>query len=337
MPAPPEIGVDDGAAAMNPMVMLAVGLAVGLIVGFIWGRFGKKALAALSADSMKMMPMKKMPMPDEPGEGRAVRDEDNEEIDADKARSVIAGFLDNTMTPGIDDNPDAEFNPVWDYKIRKQKEKERLEFRQKMAEDAGISIDEWDEDNDVNFAGARNALATLISAGARVTGVHSAQDAKALAAKEARRKMKSIETFLSKQMDVEVAQVRKEKGKRMEANRVLDVYEKAMSTKKDRADGERGEVAISSAKSSRIQLKELLRRNPTIGGPLKKDPAVKRRKKDVPTAAADGGGGGLGDLAKLQEGMDADDLEKLLNDDDDQSEGSDEGSEFDEEAADLEA
>ena len=302
---------------MDPIMMLIIGLVAGLLIGFIVGRFGKKAMSLL-AEAMKMMKQSKAAMPDEPGEGKAIReDEEDEEIDPDKARTIIDGFLDNVVTAGIDDNPDAEFNPVWDFKIRKQKERERLEFRQKMAEEAGTTLDEWDEDDGGGgFGGRANALATLIAAGARVTGVHSAQDAKALAAKEARRKMKSIETFLTKHMDVEVVQIRKDKTKRMEADRKLTVYEKAIETKKNRADGERQEVAIGAAKSSRLQLKELLRRNPSMGGPLKRRATERRRDTEHQ--------GGLSELSKLHQ-MDADDLQKALEDDDDEGEEGEEG------------
>ena len=79
-------------------------------------------------------------------------------------------------------------------------------------------------------------------------------------------------------MDVEVSSVKVEKGKRMEENRKLTAYEKAMDTAKQPSLDERTQVSMSSAKASRLQLREILRRRPEINVEPSKEDALETQK-----------------------------------------------------------
>lgn len=291
---------EEGAASLNPIIMLIIGLVIGLIIGFFAGRFGKKA-AKMAKDAAKAAGAAAKAAAADSGESSAVQDEDDE-MDEDAKDDMLSKFLDTTQSPGIDDNPDCEFNPIWEYKIKRQKELDRIEFLRKRAEEEGLDMDEAVDAGGGGAPGGRqNALATLIECGARVTSVMSADSAAAQAAQAHRRTMKNIETFLVKQMDVEVSSVKVEKGKRMEENRKLTAYEKAMETAKQASLDERTQVSMSSAKASRLQLREILRRRPEIN--------VEPSKEDAP---------------ETQKGVSADDLaaQQLMSlEGDDEAEG----------------
>lgn len=326
-PEIPDEGEDEGSTeAMVPMSMAIIFLIIGLVVGFILGRIEK--IIGFIVRMLKKMSKKEESDAKEDNEG--INDE--EDLDQDEARELISKFLDSNMHPGIDDNPEVEFNPVWDFRIRKQKEKEKLLLRQKQAEEMGINLDEEDEHPQDMGGGRQNPLSLLISVGARVVGVHSVDNAAALAAKEARRKMKNIESYLTKQMDIDTALVKKDANKKLDAKKKISVYEMAMKTKNDHGPKDAlSALAITNAKSSRDQLRELLRTKPELQkfGAKPKRKTMKRRQAarhagDDEEGGGEGGGGGLGDLAKLHAA--GGDLADLLEGEDDEGEEGEEGS-----------
>ena len=232
------------------------------------------------------------------GDSKAIRDDEGDnDLEDEKAKEDLMNkFMDLAQNPGIDDNPECEFNPVWEYKIKRQKELDRIEFMRKRAEEEGFDLDE-DGGGDGGGAGAgrQNALATLVQVGARVTSVLNKDNAAAQAAKDMRRKMKNIETFLVKQMDVDIQTTKAEKGKRMEVNRKLTAYEKAMDTKKHPAGADAlSDVGVTAAKFGRGQLKEIARQRPELLKPVTNDSDEDRQTMARKQAM------GADDLASLQ-------------------------------------
>jgi len=241
--------------------MLLLGLVVGLVIGFLVGRFGKKMLAALK-DMLSKAP--KPPAAADDGDADPIMDEDLD--DPQQLNAFLDAFLDADHTAGIDDNPEVSVNPIFDYRIRKQKELDRLEFARKKAEEEGLTLEEGGDDVAADGAQHKNALATLIEAGARVTSVQSAQSAAAQAASEARRQTKNIETFLAKYMDIDVSTTNKrESRKRNTAKPTMSAYDKAMQTRDATPGQQTVKVAISAAKRSRGQLRAILHKRPDLG------------------------------------------------------------------------
>ena len=324
--APSELEAEDeGAASGDPIVMLIIGLTVGLVVGFTIGRFGPKLWEMLKKLCAKLANKPKPESPDA-GDSAAVND-DEDEIGNDEKEELIDKFMDVSQNPGIDDNPDIGFNPVWEYKIKQQKELDRLEFMRKRAEEEGLDMDEDMAGGGGAPGGSKNALATLIEAGARVTSVMNADNAAAQAAKDARRKMKNIETYLIKQMDIEVSTVKREKGKRMEQNRKLTAYEMAMESAAKAGVEERARLGLTSAKFSRLQLKEILRRRPELNKEPEDDDSRNTKVTRKAGLAAD-------DLAALQLMNFEDDLGE---EGDDEEKDGNEGGDGEEGDAELEA
>lgn len=273
-PNPPEIQLEaeEEGAQLDGITMLIIGLSVGLLMGFLLGRYSKKISKSAAAASSMAGAISKAAAAAGNGDSQAIRDAEDELREDEDKEELMNKFMDNTQNPGIDDNPECEFNPVWEYKIKQQKAIDRIEFMRKRAEEEGLDFDEFGDNEGVGPpAGRKNALAQLIEAGARVTSVMSGDSATAQAARDARRKMKNIEAFLSKQMDIDVNMVKVEKGKRMEQNRMLTAYEKALETKKTRVEEGTTEVSLSAAKSARMQLREALRRNPGLTKPVDED------------------------------------------------------------------
>ena len=243
---------------MNGILMLLIGLAVGYVIGFLWGRFGKKIWQWL----MKLLKkIQKMPL-DEDDKADAIHDDELDE-DGGKLKDLLPEFLDTEQTEGIDDNPDVQINPIFPYLIAQQKARDRLEFARKRAEEEGYNLEEEGEGGPA-VQTKENALNILIAVGARTTSVMSASDSAALAAKEARRKMKNIESYLSKSMEIDTTSTKREPGKRMTSKVILNPYEKAMDTKDNPAVKKTERVAARASRRSRIQLKEVLKKRPDL-------------------------------------------------------------------------
>jgi len=283
---------------MDPITMLVIGLVVGLVVGYIIGRFGKKIMQMLREALKKKQDKDKSDDED----AAALQDEEGDWDDPDKTEEMLQEFMNLEQNPGIDDNPEMEFNPIFDYLIKRQKELDRIEFLRKRAEEEGTTLEELNE-TAVAPGQRQNALATLISVGARVTPMFNAESAAAIAQKEARCRAKNIETYLTKTCEVDCATFKRDDKKRMGGKKVMSAYEKALSTQENRVDGVRAKVEITAAKHSRDQLREQLRLNPHLGGSQK----FERRGAEKISMA---------DLATIQ-----DELENEAMDDDNEEEG----------------
>jgi len=245
------------------MMMLLVGLGIGLVVGFLIGRFGKSMLSAMK-DMLSKVPKAPAATSEDDGLADPVHEDDVQ--DPENQNEFLNTFFDVGQTAGIDDNPEVVVNPIFDYQIRKQKELDRLEFARKKAEEEGLTLDEMGDDATADVDRRKNnALATLIIAGARVTSVQSGHSAAAQAASDTRRKMKNIETYLSKYMDINVSTAKRESGRRNKSKSLISAYEKAMQTRDNPTGDKVTKVAISAAKRSRGQLKAILRQRPELG------------------------------------------------------------------------
>ena len=314
-----------GGEGMNDVVVLLIGLVAGLIVGFIIGRYGK-ILWRMLMNLIKATP--RQPSAPDNGEADAIHDPDGEddEEDADKLKEMISTFLDAESTPGIDDNPNIEFNPIFDYLIKRQKEQERLEFAKKRAEEEGMDFEDGGDNQAIDTGGKANALQILIKAGAQTTSVRTADNAAAVAAQEARRKMKNIEVFLSKAMGVDTSVTKREPGKRMTTKPVLNVYEKAMDTATHPAQARAVATALTAARQSRRQLQSILKQRPELNKPQPEEPVLVPRQR---------GNGGVDVRAELLAMHD--ELQDLADAEDEEDEEDDEDEEASVDADDLAA
>jgi hypothetical protein len=225
-------------------------LAIGLVVGILIGRYGPKLWQWLK-DKMAKSDQGAADL----GDSTSIKEPDPTELDLSDG---VAPFMDFDLNPGIDDNPQLFFNPIMEYRIKQSKEEERLRKRQAQllleAEEAGV-------EGELTVT-KQNSLALLIAAGARFEPVSAGKDDQM---KEARRKVKNIETFLNKHMDIDVKPVQKQaKSKEMNNKSTVTVYEKAMETAYKRHGGLMSERAVKSAQASRNQLRDFHRRNPNF-------------------------------------------------------------------------
>ena len=170
---------------------------------------------------------------------------------------------------------------------------------------------------------AKNALATLVAVGARVTPMAASQNAEAIAREDRRRQLRTIDTFLAKQYDVDVArtaatqkstQVGDANAKKMNAFDVAKLRSVAFAH-----EGAR-KVSHSSAKHARNQLRAIQRTRPIVFfGSDDKDDGGRRQGEALDTNAQ-------AELLAEMAAMDALEVE-----DDDLEEGGGEDAENDEE------
>ena len=269
-PSEPSSEADIGAAiaefAQNPIITLLIGIVIGLLLGAPIGYYyRKKAKAAGAAPSEKAKAVAAA-MSKDAGQGDSSSIKDPDAVEDELLQLV--NFLDINANPGIDDHPDLHFNPIIEYQMRQAKDRERKERMEKAAIEAGLTLEEL-ESQGIAIGNQRNALATLVAAGARLEPVHRGDTAAEAHKKEARRKVKNIETYLIKQALTQAqdsaataAAAKRMAEKARNAKKVVTVYDKAMDTVVNRHGGTRGDKVVVSAKAARNQLRDFLRRNP---------------------------------------------------------------------------
>ena len=185
---------------------------------------------------------------------------------------------------GLDDHPDRRINPVLIYQIKLERERQREEKRraEKLAligDVDGLSAAEIEErlaatefDTTAGTAQKQNALATLISVGARVTSVQSKDSAESAMIAELRRVQRNIDVYLQKALEVEVKRTVPVKRKDKQGGALKSAFEVAKSTASAPIGGEkvaRETRNLLVAKSSRDILRQWeVRRRATMPAEL---------------------------------------------------------------------
>ena len=192
----------------------------------------------------------------------------------------VEDFLNSAAAPGLDDHPELEFNPIFMYNLKKFKDREREDRRRQQLIAEGFEGDELEQmlKEGLTAGGGdivqRNALATLIAAGARFQPIKSAQNIEDLGREERRRQLRNVDGYLMKQLDADTRRVvvqaprgrRLSKGTVVEA-RAMSALERAHQTAHVRvsAKGEniqRATTMLTTAVSARNQLREIQRLRP---------------------------------------------------------------------------
>ena len=278
-PASP-IAEDEGASTVG-IGLAVVFLLVGLIVGFLVGVRARQLITAVknipqATVSLKdVMKMQSRPA-DDGGETEKVEEDETGE---EEVGDLMDRFMSTDVTNGLDDHPDTVRSPIVMYHIKVAKDEARREKRKQAMIAEGM--DEEDAERllldeaagggmfggAVNGDGTRmNALATLISVGARVTSAGNAQSAEAAAAEERRRHARTIDTFLQKQRGIDTSKTQPVKS--TTRKNAADALETALQTKIKPYGGhavERSAEAAKVAKTGRRQLKELGERREKAG------------------------------------------------------------------------
>ena len=193
-------------------------LVVGLLVGFLIGartrqiankiRAIGKALASL-ASLIRMAEADPGAQAGEATGDDADEPEEEEGKDADKEKDALEDFLQTEEVPGLDDHEDLEVSPVIMYQIKLSKDAQRLQMQREALAAEGMTEEEIEArlaagDAGVSGGGGRpNALALLLSVGARVTPAGKNKDDAAKKREEMRRKARNINVFLSKTLDID--------------------------------------------------------------------------------------------------------------------------------------
>ena len=291
-PPPEAEGKDEAeaaAASTGIIIGLLIGLVIGFVLGFITGARAKQLLnaAKLAPSALKTILKSLGVAPPEPG---AAEEAANEDVAIEDPVQSIDDFINSDAVPGLDDHPDLEFSPVFMYKVKVAKEEARREKRRQQLLTEGYDPDQMD-DEDAQAAAAggdkKNALATLIEAGARVTPLVASQGAEAKLREDRRRQIKTIETYLNKNMELDVTKSSLHERKTAASSKgkkYLSALDAARLTTVKRAGSEAEErallIATVYAKGGRNQLRELMLRDPQKFKDL--EPAVEMvRKKAI--------------------------------------------------------
>jgi len=308
------------------VVGLIIGLLVGLLMGFVVGTRARKMVAALkaAAQAMKNMMSKSSAAAAAAADGAAEPEEDEEE-EEDANLNQIDPFLNNEIVPGLDDHADIAINPIVLYKIKIAKEEARKELRRAQLIADGYDPDAMDEDMANAAAGAagavkKNALLTLIEAGARVTALAASANAETQAREERKRALRTVDAYLSKTLEVDTTKTdgRLSKASNTAGSKAMNALQIANLSASMRAGGEkeaRDTQLLTTAKDAREQLREFQRLTPLavqVEQERNSQKTVERRGGALPTSHEDIAAG----LAKLEQELEGEESEEGEEDDD---------------------
>ena len=220
MPPPPPqlpaVAPDEGSALADVPAGMAYGMvAAALLIGFLIGTRARQVLASAKVigKAVRSFTIKIPPKADDGDKG----DDGDDEAEMENAQArefSVEDYL-NVEQSGLDDHPDLHVNPVLMYQIklerdRQRAEKARLERIALLGDVDGLTEEEINaklaESEFTADAGPKtaNALATLISVGARTTAVASGASAESQLIAERRRQQRNIDVYLAKALDVNV-------------------------------------------------------------------------------------------------------------------------------------
>jgi hypothetical protein len=268
-------------------------------VGFLVGARAKQLMAALqmAPSALKSLLKSMATTPEDSNGAEDAQGDQEEELEV----KDIHDFLDTDAIPGLDDHADLIFNPIVMYKIKVAKDEARKEKRRQQLIADGYDPDAMDEDEANAAAGGagairQNALATLVEHGARVTPVSGGLSAEAAAREERKRQIRTIDSYLARSMDLDVARVpvAHRKAATLGTRKYTSALDMARITSIKRAGGDtdaRWGRVLTVAKSARNQLREIKRTKPHLLGPKPTRLTAKRKslKGEEPLGFEKGG------------------------------------------------
>ena len=276
-PTPPiEALTCEGAGAFGAGVMAAVALVM-LIVGFLLGTRGRQIAQSLKhlGEAIRSITVRIPKTLDADAAAAAAAGADDNDVE-DEGPSAAADLMDEFLSveqTGLDDHPDVLVNPVLLYQIRLEKDRQRAlkrleEMKKLLGDTEGMSEDEIAQrlaeqelagGGQAVGDGKQNALAMLISVGARVTSTSSASSEHAAVA-ERRRTAKNIDVFLQRTRDIETSRAPPKKKQDKLGVRLPTADEVARTTGHTRHVVHSGlarlERGVSVGRSSRSVLRE---------------------------------------------------------------------------------
>jgi hypothetical protein len=221
--------------------------------------------------------------------------EDVVEAEEEEPEEIIEKFMSSEITDGLDNHSDLSHNPVMLYEVKKAKDVARRERRKQQMIAEGMDEEDAEralldaenlalEHGTTVSTGRQNAMAMLISVGARFTSAR-AEGVEAAAAEERKRATRSIESWLSKVREIDTR--KKERKKSSTRKNAMNALQMALATKKVPFGGDSMKLEIERIEMAKVG-RNLLRdtygrakRLPTWYHPPKKEkkrPEKKRRE-----------------------------------------------------------
>jgi hypothetical protein len=274
------------AGSVVPLWVVVIAAFGGIIVGFLIGARAKQLL-----DVVKNVPTALVSLKELMKKAGEEEEDDTEKVDDDDGADLndeddpLSNWLSVEQTYGLDDHADVCRNPIIMYHISRSKEKLRREKRRAQMIADGLDEDVVDQllaDESAGGGGGGgegrgSALATLIACGARVKPVGDSLSAEAEQAELRRRQARTVDTFLTKERDIDTSRTQPKKGSGHKAK--MSALEKAVATKSAPVGGEafvREVEAAGVAKRGRILLRGLHARRKKAGLVPKRVVEIKR-------------------------------------------------------------
>lgn len=273
-----------------PQIPLPVALGLCLfclVLGFLIGTRARQMVASLkmARKAAWSWAMLQAPASDDDKDGEDDKDGVNEdELSGDP---TIDDFLSLSGNTGFEDHPDTEFNPVLMYQVKVARDVERERKRQlAMAalEDGG---DTGAQAVDANL-GKQNALALLVSIGARTLPASSKGKAEDTLIQERKRQQKNIDVFIGKEYGIDTKSTAPGKNEAaklaLRGDKLKSAIQVARETQFDRhggSTGKRVDANVFIAKFGRNSMREYKRMNPKKFEELDDDDDDETEKVDM--------------------------------------------------------
>ena len=239
-----------------------------LVLGFLLGTRSRQLVASVKMLPRAVFSLAALSIPANEDSDIGNDNDDMTKEDEPSHKAGIEDFLSLSSDTGFEDFADAVFNPILLYQVKLAREalreKQRAEQLESMGSDPNTSVVLAESTSQ------QNALAVLVSVGARVLPVMAAEDVHSAALKEQKRQQRNIDSYLNRDMGVETRFLLP--GKK--GFRSKSAFEVANATKIVPYGGhsyERLVQNLTTAKESRNVLREWLRKNPHKNQPPEAD------------------------------------------------------------------
>lgn len=242
--APPAAPPEKEAGSGSMVVGMVIGAAVGFILGYAFAK-RKDIMKALGKALAKVTGAAKAASAEKSAAGKGEDEEEKDEDDdgtMNEAQSVLEEFLMRDNVPGLDDHPDTYVSPIITYQIKKSTEairtkklidailaereaegdfepgyleslsdEERRKLGERLIKERGAPTGGTNVGSVTGFerthGATQNSMAILVQAGLRQASGKDKKDQNedAKKAQELRDKMRSIDKYLSVDMEIDVA------------------------------------------------------------------------------------------------------------------------------------